>query len=52
MSRTTIVGEIWGYLKLRKRLWLLPLILLLLGIGALVIFSEGSAIAPMIYAIF
>ncbi len=44
--------ELWGFLKTRKKFWLLPLIIILLLLGALIIFSGGSALAPFIYTIF
>lgn len=47
-----LLNDLWGYLKVRKKFWLLPLIIIMLTIGALVIFSSGSAVAPFIYSIF
>jgi hypothetical protein len=44
--------DLWGFLKVRKKFWLLPIILVLLLFGALVVFTGGSAIAPFIYTIF
>lgn len=44
--------DLWGFLKHRKKFWLLPLILILLGFGALIVFAGGSAIAPFIYTLF
>jgi len=44
--------DLWGFLKYRKKFWLLPLILILLGFGALVVLTSGSAIAPFIYTVF
>jgi hypothetical protein len=44
--------DLWGFLKVRKKYWLLPIILTLLFFGALMIFAGGSAIAPFIYTIF
>jgi hypothetical protein len=44
--------ELWGFLKTRKKFWLLPLIIILLLIGALIIFAGGTALAPFIYTIF
>ncbi len=45
-------SDIWGFLKQRKKFWLLPLIIALLLIGAVVIFAGGSAVAPFIYTLF
>jgi hypothetical protein len=44
--------DLWGFLKERKKYWLLPIILVLILIGILVIMAGGSAIAPFIYTIF
>jgi hypothetical protein len=44
--------ELWGFLKTRKKFWLIPLILILLLLGVLIVFSGGSALAPFIYSIF
>jgi len=44
--------DLWGFLKTRKKFWLLPIILFLLLFGVLVVLTGGSAIAPFIYAIF
>lgn len=47
-----IVGELWAYMRIRKKWWLLPIIVSLLFIGALLIWAQGSALAPFIYTIF
>jgi len=47
-----LLKDLWGYLKVRKKFWLLPLICVLLLIGLLVVLSSSSAIAPFIYTIF
>lgn len=44
--------DLWGFLKVRKKFWLLPIILFMLLFGALVVLTGGTAIAPFIYAIF
>ncbi len=46
------IGDLWGFLKERKKFWLLPVILTLLMIGGLIAMSSGTAIAPFIYTIF
>ena len=45
-------GDLWGFLKERKKFWLLPVILTLLVIGGLIVMTSGTAIAPFIYTIF
>jgi len=47
-----IVRDLWGFLRVRKKYWLLPIILTLLLFGSLIIFASGSAIAPFIYTLF
>ena len=44
--------DLWGFMMQRKKFWLLPVILVLLGFGALVVLTGGSAIAPFIYSLF
>ena len=47
-----MLSELWAFMKVRKKFWLLPILLVLLGVGALLIFAQGSALAPFIYTIF
>jgi Family of unknown function (DUF5989) len=44
--------DLWGFFKVRKKFWLLPVITILLVFGLLIILTSGSAIAPFIYTIF
>jgi hypothetical protein len=44
--------ELWAFLKVRKKFWLLPIILLMFMIGGLLVLAKGSAIAPFIYTLF
>jgi len=44
--------ELWTFLKARKKLWLLPVVILLLGFGALLVLAQSSAVAPFIYTLF
>ncbi|BAH77927.1 MULTISPECIES: DUF5989 family protein [Solidesulfovibrio] len=44
--------ELWGFLRVRKKFWLLPIILVLLLFGVLVVLTSGSAVAPFIYTLF
>ena len=46
------IKEFWEFLKIRKKYWLLPIILVLIIFGGLIILSQGSAVAPFIYTIF
>ena len=52
MSRGGIVRELWSYMKVRKKWWLLPIIVVMMLVGALLVFAQGSALAPFIYTIF
>ena len=46
------IKEFWDFLKVRKKFWLLPILLVLLFFGGIIILSLGSAVAPFIYTIF
>ena len=48
----SFIKEFWEFIKVRKKYWLIPILLVLAIFGALIILSEVSAIAPFIYAIF
>lgn len=48
----SILAELWDFMKTRKKFWLLPIVLVMLLLGALLIFAQGSAIAPFIYTLF
>jgi hypothetical protein len=52
MSKLSILSELWDFLKVRKKWWLAPILVLLLLLGGLIILTQGSALAPFIYAIF
>jgi hypothetical protein len=47
-----LISELWGFMKVRKKFWLLPIIVILFLLGALIVFTESSAVAPFIYALF
>jgi hypothetical protein len=47
-----LIGELWAFLRVRKKWWLLPILVVLLLMGALLVFAQGSALAPFIYTIF
>jgi hypothetical protein len=52
MARHSLVRELWAYMRVRKRWWLAPILVVLLLLGALLVFAQGSALAPFIYTIF
>ena len=47
-----LLKDLWGFLRERKKFWLAPIILVVLLLGALIVLSEGSAVAPFIYTLF
>ncbi len=48
----SLCRELWAFMRVRKKWWLLPIILVLVLIGALLVLAQGSALAPFIYTIF
>jgi hypothetical protein len=52
MGKLSILAEFWQFLKMRKKWWLTPIVLFLLLLSFLIVFAEGSALAPFIYALF
>jgi len=52
MGKLSIISELWSFLKERKKWWLLPIIFFLVLLGGLILLTQGSALAPFIYAIF
>jgi len=48
----SFLSELWLFLKVRKKFWLLPVLIILGLFGGLVVLGEGSAIAPLIYTLF
>ena len=47
-----LMSDLWGFMKARKKFWLAPIIFMLLLLGALIVLSQGSAVAPCIYTLF
>jgi len=52
MSKLSIFKEFWDFLRIRKKWWLAPIVIFLILLGALIIFTETSALAPFIYTLF
>ena len=52
MSKLSIIIELFQYIKIRKKYWLMPIIIMLVLMGLLLVITEGSAIAPFIYVLF
>ncbi|MCH7549006.1 MAG: hypothetical protein IH969_05630 [Candidatus Krumholzibacteriota bacterium] len=51
-SRISIFGELWAFMRIRKKWWVGPIVMFLLLLGILIVFTEGSALAPFIYVLF
>lgn len=47
-----LLKDLWAFMKVRKKFWLAPIIIVLLLLGALIVLSQGSVIAPFIYTMF
>ena len=52
MSKISIFSEFWDFLKVRKRYWLAPIIIVLVVLGLLIVFMQSSSVAPFIYTLF
>ncbi|MFN3597743.1 MAG: DUF5989 family protein [Rubricoccaceae bacterium] len=52
MSKSRVIREFWEFLRVRKKFWLAPIVVLLVLLGLVVVAFEGSALAPFIYALF
>jgi hypothetical protein len=52
MSKMGLARELWVFMGARKKWWLLPILVVMLGVGALLVFAQGSVLAPFIYTIF
>jgi hypothetical protein len=48
----SLLAELWAFMRERKKWWLLPIIVVMLLVGSLLVFAQGSALAPFIYTIF
>ncbi|MBI3631235.1 MAG: hypothetical protein HY221_02760 [Candidatus Sungbacteria bacterium] len=47
-----LLKDLWGFLKSRKKFWLAPIVIILLLLGALIVLTQGSVVAPFIYTLF
>jgi hypothetical protein len=47
-----LLKDLWGFMRVRKKFWLAPIILVMVLLGGLIVLSQGSAIAPFIYTLF
>lgn len=51
MSKLSVITEFWEFLRVRKKWWLFPIVLLLVLLGTLIVLTEGSALAPFLYTL-
>ena len=51
-AKFSIFGELWAFMRIRKKWWLAPILFFLVALSILIVFTEGSALAPFIYALF
>lgn len=52
MAKVSIIKELWGFLKTRKRFWLAPILIILVLLSLLIVFAQSSSVAPFIYTLF
>ena len=52
VKSASLTRELWSFMMVRKKFWLLPIIIVMLLVGTLLVFAQGSALAPFIYTIF
>jgi hypothetical protein len=48
----SLIRELWAFMRVRKKWWLLPIIVVMFLVGSLLVFAQGSALAPFIYTLF
>jgi len=48
----SFLKELWRFMKVRKKFWLIPILLIMLFLGALIVLGEGSALTPFLYTLF
>ena len=48
----SFLKELWAFMRVRKKFWLAPIIIVMLLLGALIVLTQGSAVAPFIYTLF
>jgi hypothetical protein len=48
----SLFSELWSFMRVRKKFWMLPIIIIMVVFGGLIVLTQGSAIAPFIYTIF
>jgi hypothetical protein len=51
-GNSSLMTELWMFMRVRKKFWLLPVVVIMMLVGSLLIFAQGSALAPFIYSLF
>jgi hypothetical protein len=51
-GKMSVLGDLWAFMRVRKKWWLGPIVGMLLLLGLLLVFTQGSALAPFIYTLF
>ena len=51
-ATVSLLGELWAFMRVRKKWWLGPIVVVLVLFGALLVLSQGSALAPFVYTLF
>jgi hypothetical protein len=49
---TSLIAELWDYMRERKKFWLVPILVMMAVLGGLIVLAQGSAVAPFIYTLF
>ncbi len=52
VEKLSVLGDLWAFMRVRKKWWLGPIVAMLLMLGLLLVFTQGSALAPFIYTLF
>jgi hypothetical protein len=52
MSKLSIISEFWSFMRVRKKWWLAPIVIVMLLLSLLIVLTQGSALAPFIYTLF
>ena len=52
MARTGVLSQLWAFMKVRKKWWLGPIVVMLVLLGLLIVLTQGTAVAPFIYTLF
>jgi hypothetical protein len=48
----SLIKELWAFVRSRKKYWLMPIMIMMVALGALIVLAQGSAVAPFIYTLF